>query len=85
MKIEELIKTILAQNVFQKTTNGTPLNKKSNSVVVATINDVNNWHLNAVLCEQCGIIVSGLLIAGGCPNCNSDSFTENITSEYLLR
>lgn len=48
------------------------------SAMEATIKDIDNYNQNAVQCVNCGVVVSSLLVADGCPYCGNLKLTTEI-------
>ena len=84
MKIFEIIKDLKAQLYFGKTFKGRSINDASRSNISAALSDTKNHDAEAVKCVNCGIMLSGLLIQSGCPNCGSSELIANIDKKDTI-
>jgi len=71
MKISESIDVLKKQLLLERTPKGRPITKSALLVVETTIEDQKNYHIDAIKCLNCGIILSSLLVPQGCVNCRS--------------
>jgi rubrerythrin len=85
MQISEAISTIRAELIFKKTPTGRPINEFALENLRATIQDEKNWQSNVIICKNCCIIMSSLLMPEGCPNCGlKQDLNRNISKADLL-
>lgn len=84
MKISETIPTIKAQIMFKRTPCGRPITSYALECLESSLTDINNQENESKRCLNCCIIISGLLVPEGCPNCGSKDMTNLITSEDIL-
>jgi len=78
MKISDAIDILKSERLLERTPSGRPLTEYAVDCVKATIEDEKNWDSEVIRCLNCCIIVSGLLIPDGCPNCGGKDITLNI-------
>jgi len=69
MKIKDNIFAIKAEIISQRTPKGWPINEFALDNLIATLEDKKNYNQPVMNCINCGIIISGLLVPSGCPNC----------------
>jgi len=84
MKISEVLHTLIAEKVFERTPIGRPLTEYAAENTEASLQDKENQGQEAMRCLNCGIIGSSLLMPSGCFNCGSHDLTTEITKADIL-
>ena len=84
MNVREAIPILKAQKVFKKTRCGRSITEDAIAVIDASLADEKNYDAEVISCLNCCIILSSLLIPGGCPNCGSKDFTTDVIKEEIL-
>jgi hypothetical protein len=83
MKIREVLNILKMQKTFGKTMCGRPITKIAIENIDATLADEKNYDYDAVKCENCCIIMSGLLVPDGCVNCGLKGGQKEITAKDI--
>jgi len=78
MTIRESLKILLAQRNFERTPKGRPVIDKAMHSLSAAIADEKNYEVNAIMCLNCGMINSSILVTKECQNCGAIDLTTNI-------
>lgn len=78
MTIQETLKVLIAERNFGKTPKGRPIIERAAESLDATLSDEKNYNIEAILCLNCGIMLSSVLVTKECPNCGSIDLTTNI-------
>jgi len=81
MKIVDIIPILNMQKSLKRTSCGRPITDVAIAVINASLEDEKNYESDAILCENCCIIMSSLLVPSGCPNCGVKDMTYNIGGE----
>ena len=86
MNIQEALKTLIAERNFERTPKGRSVSENALDSLSAAIKDVKNHHVDAIICLNCGIILSSILTTNtkGCVNCGGINLTTNIEKGELL-
>lgn len=84
MKISEVLHTLVAEKVFERTPIGRPLTEYAVENIEASLQDQENQEQEAIRCLNCGIIGSSLLVPSGCFNCGSKDLTTEINKANIL-
>ena len=84
MRIVDVITTIKAERLFRRTPSGRPITEKALNYLDAAMEDKKNSFSEAIMCANCCIIQSSLLVESGCPNCGSKDLTTEITKKDVL-
>ena len=75
MTIQESLGRINAQLILNRTVGADgkawEMNPEAIKSVKATIDDIDNQHMPAVRCLNCGLLISSLLVEKRCPNCGN--------------
>lgn len=79
MNIEESANILKQQRSLQRTRKGRPIVEEALAVIDASLEDTKNWGSDVIICLNCGIILSSLLVPGGCVNCGSKDLSSNIS------
>lgn len=78
MKISEVIPTLKAELGFSRTPSGRSISDYGLEGVRTTLEDSKNWHVDAIKCLNCCIILSSLIVPKGCINCGGQDLTLDI-------
>jgi len=84
MKISEVIKILMAEQLFKRTPKGRKLTEFAIENIVAALEDKKNYDQQAIKCMNCGLITSSLLVPEGCNNCGSKDLTTELTQQDIL-
>lgn len=84
MKILEVLHTLIAEKVFKRTPLGRPLTEYAVENIGAALEDKNNQSQEAIMCLNCGFVISSLLVPEGCPNCGGKDLTTEISKTNIL-
>ena len=84
MQIQNVLDTLRAEMVLERTPSGRLLTESGMGAVVACVSDQKNHGSDAILCLNCGFIGSILLVPEGCPNCNGLDMTTSIEEKNIL-
>ena len=80
MNIQKSLSRIKTQLLLNKTVGSKSgswdLSLDAVASVEATVNDQANYHVAAVKCSNCGLLISSLLVEVRCPNCGGLDFEE---------
>lgn len=85
MLILETIKTLKTQRALKRSPCGRPLTNRAVECIEATLQDEKNYQSQAILCKNCCIILSSLLVPSGCPHCGSKDMSVDITEANILK
>lgn len=78
MNITEAKNILNTQLVLGKTPKGRSITDYAKEVITSCMNDAGNQNANVSACKNCGIVVSVLLVADGCPNCGGLDFNSDV-------
>lgn len=78
MQIQQLLPLIQVELKIGNTPKGNPLQNFARQSLEATISDKDNYDAEATRCQNCGLIVSSLLVSEGCPQCGGLDLTTEI-------
>ena len=78
MKVSEAINILKTENTLERTPTGRPLSGYALASINATLEDINNYHMDVIQCMGCGFVISGLLTSEGCPNCGMNDLASEI-------
>ena len=83
MKISDVLHILMAEKVFRRTPLGRPLTEYAIETIEAALEDKMNQDQDAIVCKNCGLIQSSLLVPEGC-SCGSKDLTTNIITENII-
>jgi len=78
MKISDLLQILEREKVLGRTPKGNPMTQYAIDVISSIIEDEKNYHIDAVQCLNCGLIISSAVSSENCPNCGNPKMTFNI-------
>ena len=78
MNVQESLKTIQTQIALSRTPKGRVITDFGKQSLQSVIDDTANYSTDVVRCKNCGMIISVLLTAEGCPNCGGLDFDAKI-------
>ena len=78
MTIQEVLNILIAERNFGRTPTGRSVSEEAIDSISASIKDKKNYHVDAIKCLNCGIILSSILTTKGCVNCGAVDLTTNI-------
>jgi len=84
MKISEVINILKAEKNLERTPIGRPLDETAIDNLNAALSDEKNYDQNAILCKNCGLITSSLLVPNGCNGCGSKDLTIDINKNDIM-
>jgi hypothetical protein len=84
MNISEISTLMYTQGILGRTPKGRLITEYGVNALMAALSDEKNHGVDAVLCKNCGIIMSSLLIPEGCPNCGGNDMTLSIPKSYKI-
>jgi len=85
MRISEVIATLKAERLLQRTPKGRSLTEFALDNLDAALSDIQNYDQNAIQCKNCGLITSSLLVPEGCNGCGSKDLTTEINKNEILK
>lgn len=85
MKISDVIETIKAEIIFKRTPSGRPITDYAIKFLSSALEDQKNYNMDAVICNNCCIIQSSLLVPEGCKNCGAKDLSTEIAMEDTLQ
>jgi hypothetical protein len=84
MKIADILDKLQAQLNFGRTLKGRPITEFGENGIAATMQDEKNHGADAIICKNCGIILSSLIVPEGCLNCGSKDLNHDLESANVL-
>lgn len=79
MNVSDATQTLKTQIVIGRTPKGRKLTDFAIASLTSCLNDSLNQGAEVTQCKNCGMVVSVLLIADGCPNCGGLDFQAHNT------
>ena len=76
MKVSDILNILKIEKITERTPLGRPLTEYAIESVMSALEDEKNLDTEAIQCLNCGLVLSGLLIPNGCPNCGGKARIE---------
>lgn len=78
MTIQESLPIIKSQLSLGRTPDGMILTEYAKENLKSVLADEKNYHMDAVQCDNCRLVISSLLIDSWCPQCGYGKFDTKI-------